>query len=138
MHNAPTLLASRFRLARLVWPFIAIVALLLALGTASLSVMRGVRAYISAESLWSNAQKGAVEALEQYAQTRNEDYFDRYVEESAVVAGARSARLELEKPFPDVALARRGLLQARNHPSDIEGMIDLFRRLARSGSWRRQ
>jgi diguanylate cyclase (GGDEF)-like protein/PAS domain S-box-containing protein len=129
MHNAPTLLASRFRLARLVWPFIAIVALLLALGTASLSVMRGVRAYISAESLWSNAQKGAVEALEQYAQTRNEDYFDRYVEESAVVAGARSARLELEKPFPDVALVRRALLQARNHPSDIEGMIDLFRRL---------
>jgi diguanylate cyclase (GGDEF)-like protein/PAS domain S-box-containing protein len=129
MHNAPTLLASRFRLARLVWPFVAIVALLLALGTASLSVMRGVRAYISAESLWSNAQKGAVEALEQYAQTRNEDYFDRYVEESAVVAGARNARLELEKPFPDVALARRGLLEARNHPSDIDGMVDLFRRL---------
>ncbi|MGE5170217.1 MAG: EAL domain-containing protein [Rudaea sp.] len=128
MHNAHTLYASRFRLIRLVWPFVAIVVLLLALGTASLSVIRGVRAYISAESLWSNAQKAAVEALEQYAQTRNEDHFDRYVDESAVVAGARTARIELEKPFPDFAIARQALLQARNHPADVEDMIDLFRR----------
>ena len=31
------------RLLRLVWPFVAIVVLLLALGTASLQVIRGVR-----------------------------------------------------------------------------------------------
>ena len=82
----------RFRLVRLIWPFVAIVVLLLALGTASLQVIRGVRAYISAESVWSNAQKAAVEALEQYAQTRNEDYFDRYVEESARRSRARAPR----------------------------------------------
>ena len=119
---------ARWRLIRLIWPFIAIVLLLLALGTASLQVMRGVRAYISAESVWSNAQKAAVEALEQYAQTRNEDQFDRYLEESATLAGARLARIELEKPSPDLAVARGGLLRARNHPDDIGGMIDLFRR----------
>jgi diguanylate cyclase (GGDEF)-like protein/PAS domain S-box-containing protein len=119
---------ARWRMIGLIWPFIAIVALMLVLGTASLQVFRGVRAYISAESVWSNAQKAAVEALEQYAQTRNEDHFDRYVEESRVVAGARAARLELEKPFPNFAVAREGLLQARNHPADITGMIDLFRR----------
>ena len=44
------------------------------------------------------------------------------------MAGARDARIELEKPFPDLRAARRGLLQARNHPADIPGMIDLFRR----------
>ena len=119
---------ARWRLLRLIWPFVAIVVLLLVLGTASLQVIRGVRAYISAESVWSNAQKAAVESLEQYAQTRNEDHFDRYVEESRVVAGARAARIELDKPFPDFQIARRGLLQARNHPADITGMIDLFRR----------
>jgi PAS domain S-box-containing protein len=119
---------AHWRLVRLTWPFVAIVVLLLALGTASLQVMRGVRAYISAESVWSNAQKAAVEALEQYALTRNEDHFDRYVEESKVLAGARSARIELDKPFPDFSIARQGLLQARNHPADITGMIDLFRR----------
>ena len=122
-----------FRLLRLVWPFVAIVVLLLVLGTASLQMIRGVRAYIGAESLWSNAQKAAVEALDQYAQTRNEDYFDRYVDECVVLTSARLARIELEKPFPDLALARRALLQARNHPDDIDGMIDLFRRFRRVG-----
>jgi diguanylate cyclase (GGDEF)-like protein/PAS domain S-box-containing protein len=117
-----------WRLIRLIWPFVAIVVLLLVLGTASLHVMRGLRAYIGAESLWSNAQKAAVDALEQYANTRNEDYFDRYGEESAVIAGARLARIELDKPFPDFNVARNGLLQARNHPADLSGMIDLFRR----------
>ena len=117
-----------WRLLRLIWPFLAIVILLLVLGTLSLEVIRGVRAYISAESVWSNAQKAAVEALEEYAQTRNEDHFDRYVEESAALAGSRAARIELEKPFPDFGVARRGLLAAHNHPADIGGMIDLFRR----------
>ena len=120
--------SARWRLVRLIWPFVAIVVLLLALGTASLQVIRGVRAYIGAESVWSNAQKAAVEALEQYAQTRNEDYYDRYVEEARVLAGARTARIELDKPFPDFDTARRGLLQAHNHPADLAGMIDLFRR----------
>src|SRR5690242_16141848 len=113
---------------RLIWPFVAIVVVLLALGMASLSVIRGVRAYISAESVWSNAQKAAVEALEQYAQTRNEDYFDRYQDETGVLAGARAARVELDKPFPDFALARKSLRAARSHPDDIGGMIDLYRR----------
>jgi diguanylate cyclase (GGDEF)-like protein/PAS domain S-box-containing protein len=133
MHNlTPTTRhPSVFRVLRLVWPFVAIVLLLLVLGSASLSVMRGVRAYIGAESVWSNAQKAAVEALEQYAQTRNEDYFDRYVEEAGVLTGARNARIELDKPFPDFAKTRRGLLAARNHPADIEGMIDLVRRFRR-------
>ena len=120
--------STGWRLARLTWPFVAIVVVLLVLGTASLQVIRGVRAYIGAESLWSNAQKAAVDALEQYAQTRNEDHFDRYLDEMNVLAGARRARIELEKPFPDYAVARRGLLQARNHPADVGGMIDLFRR----------
>ena len=128
-HTTATLLQpGRWRLVRLIWPFGAIVALLLGLGTASLQVIRGVRAYISAESVWSNAQQAAVEAVEQYAQTRTVDFFDRYVEESRVLAGARAARIELDKPFPDFAIARRGLLQARNHPADVGGMIDLFRR----------
>ena len=106
--------SARLRLVRLIWPFIAIVLLLLVLGTTSLQVIRGLRAYITAESTWSNAQNAAVEALEQYAQTRNEDHFDRYIEEARVVAGARMARIELEKPFPDFDIARAGLLHARN------------------------
>ena len=135
MHNpaTTTLQRTRFRVARLIWPFVAIVVLLLALGMASLSVMSGVRAYISAQSAWSNAQKAAVESLEQYAQSHNEDYFDRYVEESNVLAGARNARIELDKPFPDFAVARQSLRRAGSHPADISGMVNLFRRFRRFG-----
>jgi hypothetical protein len=54
MHNLTSLSLrpARWRVLRLIWPFVAIVLLLLALGTASLQVIRGVRAYISAESVW--------------------------------------------------------------------------------------
>jgi len=130
MHNITTTnpRPAHFRVIRLIWPFVAIVVVLLALGMASLSVMRGVRAYISAETVWSNAQKAAVEALEQYAQTRNEDHFDRYVDESKVLAGAQAARTELDSAFPDFARVRRSLRAARSHPADIGSMIDLYRR----------
>jgi len=128
--NKPAAAASHIsmRWLHIIWPFIATVALLLLLSYASLHVMAGMRAFVSAESLWSKAQKTAVSHLEQYAQTRNEDHFDRYIEEARVVAGARMARIELEKPFPDFDIARAGLLDARNDPTDIDGMIVLFRR----------
>ena len=130
MHNSTTTteMRPRFRVVRLIWPFVAIVVVLLALGIGSLSVIRGVRAYIGAQSAWSNAEKAAVEAIEQYAQTRNEDHFDRYAGEAAVLAGARDARRELDKPFPDLALAQKSLRAARSHPADIGTMIDLYRR----------
>lgn len=133
MHNFTTTNRdpASARLLRLIWPFVAIVVLLLGLGVASLGVLRGVRAYIAAESLWSNAQKASVQALAQYAQTRNEDNFDRYVEEGAVLAAARKARIELDKPFADYATVRANLLAARSQPEDIDSMIDLYRRFRR-------
>jgi hypothetical protein len=45
-----------------------------------------------------------------------------------VPLGDRKARLELEKPDPDYAVAYQGFLEGRNHPDDIPGMIMLFRR----------
>jgi diguanylate cyclase (GGDEF)-like protein/PAS domain S-box-containing protein len=110
----------------MVWPFAATVALLLLLGYASLHVMRGVRAYVSAESMWSNAQKNAVNYLEQYAQTRNEDYYVQYQAQIGVPLGDRNARLALDHARPDRDRAREGLRQGGNHPDDIASMIDLF------------
>ncbi|HEY5309346.1 MAG TPA: hypothetical protein VIK97_12615, partial [Casimicrobiaceae bacterium] len=51
------------RLLQLVWPFLAVVVLLVALSAVSTSIMSAVRGYVSAESLWSKAQKEAVVAL---------------------------------------------------------------------------
>jgi diguanylate cyclase (GGDEF)-like protein/PAS domain S-box-containing protein len=115
------------------WPFVATVVLLLLLGNATLHVIRGVRAYVSAESLWSNAQKNAVGYLDQYAQTRNEDYFAQYEAEIAVTLGDRTARLALDHPRPDLARARDGFRDGRNHPDDVDSMIDLFRRFRNGG-----
>jgi diguanylate cyclase (GGDEF)-like protein/PAS domain S-box-containing protein len=125
--------SRRWRLVRLIWPFVATVALLLLLGDATLHVIRGVRAYVSAESLWANAQKNAVGYLEQYAQTRNEDYFGAYQGEIAVTLGDRKARLALDHPSPDRESARAGFREGRNHPDDIASMVDLFLRFRNVG-----
>jgi len=124
---------ARARLLRIIWPFVATVVLMLLLGDATLHMIRGARAYVSAGSLWSNAQKNAVGYLEQYAQTRNEDYFAQYQSAIGVTLGDRKARLALDHPQPDLARARDGLAEGGNHPDDIASMIDVFLRLRRVG-----
>jgi hypothetical protein len=108
---------ARARLLRIIWPFVATVVLMLLLGDATLHMIRGARAYVSAGSLWSNAQKNAVGYLEQYAQTRNEDYFAQYQSAIGVTLGDRKARLALDHPRPDLARAREGLREGGNHPT---------------------
>ena len=114
-------------LLRIIWPFVAVVVLLTLLGNVSLYVMSSVRAYVGAESLWSKAQKAAVGHLTEYAHTRDEPDYRRYVAAIAVTLGDRRARIELEKPDPDLEVARAGFLAGGDHPEDIDGMIDLFR-----------
>ena len=43
------------------------------------------------------------------------------------LSGDRTAREELQKPAPDVAVARQGLLDGGTEDSDIPGVIRLFR-----------
>ena len=45
--------------------------------------------------------------------------------------GDRQARLELEKPVPDMSVVRRGLIQGRNSPEDVKGMAAMFRHCRR-------
>jgi diguanylate cyclase (GGDEF)-like protein/PAS domain S-box-containing protein len=119
------------RLLLIVWPFLAIVVLLVLLGLGSFDILSSVRAYVGGESLWSKAQKDSVHHLNNYARTRSEEDYRRFQEAIAVPLGDRVAREELEKPDPDFAVARRGFLVGRNHPDDIAGMIRLFRSFRR-------
>ena len=116
------------RLLQIVWPFLTVVVLLVALNTVSTGIMSSVRAYVGAESLWSKAQKESVAALTRYARTQAEADFERYLVAIAVPLGDRRAREELDKPEPNYAVARKGFLDGRNNPDDIDGMITLFRR----------
>ena len=116
------------RLLQIVWPFLAVVVLLVGLSTLSTGIMSSVRAYVGAESLWSKAQKESVAALRRYARTHAESDFEHYQVAIAVPMGNRIAREELDKPEPNYAIARKGFLDGRNDPDDIDGMIALFRR----------
>lgn len=127
MASAPNPRAAGARLLRIIWPFVAIVALMLILAAASLSVMSAVRAYVGGESLWSKAQKTAVQYLGRYVRTRAQADFDVYRASVAVIFGDREARLALDVPALDYARARAGFLAGRNHADDVPGMVRLYR-----------
>ncbi len=116
------------RLFLIIWPFLAIVALLVGLAFESLAIMSAGRAYIEGESFWSKAQKHSVMHLLRYAHTRSREDYDRFLAALAVPLGDRKARIELEKPEFNYDIAYQGFLEGRNHPDDIPGMISLFRR----------
>ena len=97
------------------------------LSQTALSLLSGVRAYVGGESLWSKGQKDAVHWIHRYADTREEKAFASYRAAIAVPLGDRLAREELEKRHPDEAIVRRGFLQGRNSPDDVDDMIWLFR-----------
>lgn len=119
------------RLRLLVWVFAAIVLCLLALSYYSITLLSAGRAYVGGEGHWSKAQKEAVYALLRYTRLRTEVDYRAYEAAVAVTLGDRQARLELERPNPDLHVAFDGFLRGRNHPDDIEGMIHLFRNFRR-------
>jgi len=114
---------------RLVLPFLLTLSCLFGISVAGMTVLSAVRAYVGGEALWSKAQKEAVYHLIRYASSHDRDEFDKYRVALSVPEGDRKARVELDKPEPDYALARQGFLEGRNDPADVDGMIGLFRRL---------
>jgi len=104
-----------------------IIALQLVVAVVSIDVLSAVRAYVTGESLYSKGQKDAQIYLLDYAQYHKEDDYRRFQQALAVPLGDRIAREELQRPDPDLAVARNGFLQGGNHPDDIDGLIRLFR-----------
>ena len=115
------------RLTLIAWLFLALVGATLGFAYYSMGVLSAARAFVGGEGLWSKAERDAIYALSRYANTRDQRDYQAYTSALAVVLGDRQFRLELEKPQPDLQISRQGLLQGRNHPDDIDGMIDLFR-----------
>jgi PAS domain S-box-containing protein len=113
------------------WPVVAlfgcIIALQLVVAAVSIDVLSSVRAYVTGESLYSKGQKDAQIYLLDYAQYHKEDDYRHFQQALAVPLGDRIAREELQRPEPDLAVARNGFLQGGNHPDDIDGLIRLFR-----------
>lgn len=126
--SAPALPGTkRRRLFVVVWIFVGVVVGLFVLTCLSIFLLSAVRSYVGGEGLWSKGQKDAIYALTRYTLYANEADYGAYLTALAVNQGDRQARIELEKPAPDLAIARDGFLQGRNHPDDIDGMVFLFR-----------
>ncbi|MGL4316844.1 MAG: EAL domain-containing protein [Pseudomonas sp.] len=115
------------QLLRLVWPFALVILLQVLLAGGSLYLLSAVRGYVGGESLWSKGLKDAILYLDLYARSGNPGYLEQYQQAIAVPLGDHAFRIALDRPEPDLATARAGILQGRNHPDDVEGMIWLFR-----------
>lgn len=94
----------------------------------SLRTLSSVRAFVAGEGLWSKAQKNAFYNLQKYARTYNNDDYLEFQNSMKVPLGDHKTLVELLKKKPDLDAARKGFMEGRNHPHDIDGMIKLFRR----------
>ncbi|CAN5810470.1 hypothetical protein BH11BAC7_BH11BAC7_31400 [soil metagenome] len=93
----------------------------------ALSTLSAVRAGVAGESLWSKAQKNAIYHLGRYAHTHDNNEYTYFLKFMQVPEGDRIARIELQKPNPDLEVAQQGFIQGKNHPDDAELITRLFR-----------
>jgi len=110
-----------------IWPFCVAIVLLVALSIFQADVMSAMRAYVGGESLWSKGQKDAYFHLDRYVREFDESDYRKFQQAIAICLGDRVAREELDKPRPDLDVARRGFLDGGNDPADVPGLIWLFR-----------
>lgn len=108
--------------------FIAIILSILFVVRTQMKISVSVRAYVGGEGLWAKAQKDAIDSLEHYASYYDEADYRAYLRLIRVPLGDRKARIELQKPVPDMEIVREGFLEGGNHPDDIEPMAWFFRR----------
>lgn len=109
------------------WPFLSIIVFLVLLSFLSMDTLSAARAFVGGESLWTKGQKEAVQQLEQYVHTGDRRHYARYLQAIAIPRGDHDARMELEKPEPDVRAVAAGFTRGGNDPRDFGGMIRLFR-----------
>jgi PAS domain S-box-containing protein len=122
------LLPNRYKLSLIIGIFVSITICVLLLANMGLSILSTVRAYTTGEGLWSKGQKDAVYHLVRYAHSQDEAEYQAFWDAIAVPLGDHQARVELEKPDPDLAVVYEGFVQGGNHPDDVAAMATLFRR----------
>ena len=121
----------------LVLLFVLVSAGAVLLSSFGLGTLSTFRAYASAESRWSKTQNEALIALSRYLETREERDYETFNESMKVVLANRRARIELERPDGDEARAAKSLIEGRNHPDEVEGMVDVFQRFRNVDYFRR-
>ena len=126
--NADSIAPGRGSPFAIVWMFAAIVICLMGLANVSFGLLSAMRAYVGGESLWSKAQKDAVFHLQKYATGHDAVELREFRADIAVPLGDHEARVEMDKSDPDMRIVRQGFIRGGNHPDDVDGMFNLYRR----------
>lgn len=108
--------------------FVALILCLVLLIQVQMDALTAIRAYVGGEGLWAKAQKEAMHSLEHYATSHDEADYLAFRRQIQVPFGDHMVRIELQKDHPDLAVARAGFLQGRNHPDDFAAVSRFFRR----------
>jgi diguanylate cyclase (GGDEF)-like protein len=111
--------------------FAAIVLCLLLIANFSFGLLSSMRAYVGGESLWSKAQKDAVFHLQKYAVNREPEELSQFRTNIAVPLGDHEARIEMDRPNPDIRKVRQGFIRGGIHLDDVDGMFNLYTRFRR-------
>ncbi|MDB4903936.1 MAG: His Kinase (phospho-acceptor) protein [Mucilaginibacter sp.] len=91
----------------------------------TIKILSATRAYINGESQYSKGQKDASAHLINYIYLENETDFTAFEQGISVPVGDRIARIALSSNN-NYQEAKKGFLQGKNHPNDIDDMIWLF------------
>lgn len=91
----------------------------------TIKILSATRAYINGESQYSKGQKDASAHLINYIYLENEADYKAFEQDISVPVGDRIARIALSTNN-NYQEAKKGFLQGKNHPKDIDEMIWLF------------
>jgi signal transduction histidine kinase len=111
----------------------AILLLIIVIASAGMTAMNyytirllsAARAYINGESQYSKGQKDASAHLINYIYLENPGDYAAFEQDINVPRGDRIARIALSSNI-NYQEAKKGFLQGKNHPEDIDDMIWLF------------
>src|SRR5262249_52773303 len=70
--------------------------------------------------------KGAIINLGRYATSGDDANYQAFLKSLDVQLGDKQARLEMNKPKPDMAVVRDGFVRGRNHPNDVGDMYFFY------------
>lgn len=105
------------------WLFISAVGVQLLVACSSIVLMASVRVVMGGESLWSKGFNTAALHLHHYAETGNTQDFLDFQDALTAPLGVAKAREALDEGDHHSTRIRTGLLQAGNHPDDIDTLL---------------
>ncbi|MDR6232714.1 putative bifunctional diguanylate cyclase/phosphodiesterase [Pseudomonas oryzihabitans] len=117
--------SSALRTLKVVWPFVILLSCQALVAIVSLQLLSTVRAYVTAESLWSKSLGNALLSLGAYLDEGRAESYQEYLASISVNELDRRAREELDGGGSRTEAARL-LRLAGNSPDDIDGLIRLF------------